>query len=294
MSNLLGQLMALDDSYTKRARKEAVRCPFGYPGSKERSLTNLLPLIEYRDSYVEECGGSGAVLLARNESKLEVFNDRHSGITAFYKCIADKKNCQELAERIKIVLHSREYFEWCAETWETMNDDVERAARWFAMVSFSFNQKGWQFGRSLKPPGFLGSKVRNSIDHFDPLNHRLRNTQIENLDWRICMDDFDSAGTVHYIDPPYWGVPRTYDFHWTEADHIELCERAMRAEGFVAISGYDCPEHPYNRYKWDDKASWEVPVSAIGLAFHETNNMKQYEGMVARGTAIETLWIKKR
>ncbi len=293
MSNILGQLLALDDSHQKRSRKNALRAPFGYPGSKERSLPELLPLIPYRPRYVEHFGGTGVVLMARNESKFEVFNDRHSGITAFYKCLADRDKSQQLAQRLQITIHGREYWEWCAETWENMQDDVERAARWFTMLSHSFNQKSWEFGRAIKPPSFMGSKLRNTIDHFDPINHRIRNVQIENLDWRVSLDDFDSYETVHYFDPPYWGVPQTYDHHLTDEDHVELCERIMRAKGICVLSGYDRDNHPYNKFKWTSKHSWQVAISAVGFGFQESSNTAHMEGKLSRGFANETVWIKE-
>ncbi len=294
MSNLLAQLMALDDNPRNKSRKEAVRSPYGYVGSKERSLDHLLPLLPYRDTYVEHCGGSGAVLLARNQCKLEVFNDRHSGITAFYMCIADRAKCKLLADRIQLTIHSREYFEWCKETWEQMHDDVERAARWYVSLHLSFNQKGWQFGRSVKPPGFIGAKLRDSIEHFDPLHHRLKRVQIENLDWRQCVSDYDSLDTVHYFDPPYWKIANCYDHSWSDTDHIELCERIFnQIKGFVALSGYDSEDHPYNNYKWDDKYSWEVAVTATGLDFQESSNKAHKKGEIKRGTATETVWIRR-
>lgn len=111
----------------------------------------------------------------------------------------------------------------------------------------------------------------------------------------MILKDYRKGGkdVVWYLDPPYWGTTGIYDHEWSINDHIELCERVQDLDGgFVAVSGYDLPNHPYNNFKfWTDKVSWEVPISMTGIAFTETNNLQAYEGDIKRGTATESLWI---
>ena len=98
-------------------RETYIRAPFGYPGGKSRSVKKILPLLPYRKAYIEAFGGAASILLARDKSKLEVYNDRFGGVVAFYRCIRDKEKMNKLIERLKIVPgHSREEFIWCKET----------------------------------------------------------------------------------------------------------------------------------------------------------------------------------
>ncbi len=53
------------------SREKYLRAPFGYPGSKRSSLSQILPHIPYLKNYVEVFGGGGAVLLNRNKSTNE-------------------------------------------------------------------------------------------------------------------------------------------------------------------------------------------------------------------------------
>lgn len=292
--SLTATLLSMHDQ--ESSRMSIVRAPIGYPGAKSRSIKDLLPHLPYRNSWIDVCGGSGAVTFARNACPLDVFNDRNAGIVAFYRCIRDRAKCQQLIDRLEIVPPtSREEFIWCRDTWNQEHlDDVERAARWYYSLLTSFSGKGWSFGRAVKGSS-QGQKLFNNLKLFWPVHSRLRNAQIENMDWRMILKDYAKGGrdVVWYIDPPYWGTTNIYDYEWTTDEHYEMCERIQNLNGgFVAVSGYDTPDHPYNKFKfWTNKVSWNVAVSMTGLAFTETNNLAAYADQIKRGEAVETLWI---
>lgn len=277
-------------------RDQYLRAPMGYPGAKSRSIKELLSHLPYRNTWVDVCGGTASVTLARNSCNLEVYNDRHSGLVAFYRCIRDFAKCKQLVDRLEISPPlAREEFIWSRDTWQDSQlDDVERASRWYYSLVTSFNQKGWSFGRAVKGKA-QGQKLFNNLKLFWNIHTRMRNVQIENQDWRMILKDYCKGGSdvVWYIDPPYWGTTGIYQHEWKEEDHIELCERVQNLNGgFVAVSGYDLPNHPYNRFKfWTYKTSWEVQVSMTGIAFTETNNLAAYADVIQRGTATETLWV---
>jgi DNA adenine methylase len=292
--NLLAILKSMDD--TPQVRDDYVRGAFGYPGAKSRSIKELLSHLDYRKVWVDVMAGSGVVTLAREESRLEFFNDRCAGITVFFRCVRDPKKCSQLYERLQQTVCSREEFIWCRETWKhDVMDDVERAARWYYTVQHSFSSKGWSFGRVTHGLPQCG-KLFNNISLFGPISNRLRKVYIENLDWRVLCKDLNTEKNgndiVWYFDPPYWGTYKCYDHNFTEADHNELALRCMNLNGFVAVSGYDFPDHPYNKYDWTRKESWEIQTSMSGFAFTDTNHLEQYEGIMKRGKLLETLWIK--
>lgn len=294
-NNLTNLLLSMEN--TEQTRDKYLRAPMGYPGSKSRSLPHLLPHLPYRNTFVDVCGGSGSVLLARKPCKLEVFNDRNAGIVSFYRCLRDPDKCKRLSERVELSPPlSREEFIWCRDTWKCDQlDDVERGARWYYAIVSSFGQKGWAYGRAVKGT-CQGQKLYNNLKAFWSIHNRIKNIQIENLDWRQVLKDYAVNGhdVVWYIDPPYWGTTGVYDYEWKKEEHYELCERIKHLHGYVALSGYDCPEHPYNKFHfWTEKVSWEVHVSMTSQAFTETNNLSGLENVVSRGLANETLWIYK-
>lgn len=286
----LGLLLSMNSDENKR--EEYIRAPFGYPGGKSRSLDSILPNLPYRDGYCEPFGGSGAVLLSRHESKLEIFNDRYAGVVAFYRCLRDKNKKDELTDRLQLSLHSREEFIWCRDTWKDCSDDVERAARWYYMTTMSFGQQGRNFGRQMKGRAQLGPKLKNNLQLFQGIHNRLLNVQIENLDWRQCLKDYDTPDMVFYLDPPYYRYARgMYECDMPQEDHKELLERIFQLQGFVALSGYE--NELYDQYPWNLRFQWRVNVSSLAQAFTESNNLAGKEDTIKRGFAIETLWIKE-
>ena len=288
--DLFAMLTALDD--TPIIREHFVRSPFGFPGSKARSLEQILPLLPYRDSYAEPFGGSGSVLLSRRESKLEVFNDRYAGVVAFYRCVREREKCEALVSRLGIFLHAREEFIWCRETWRNCEDDVERAARWYYMTLLSFGQQGRHFGRQIRGRSQMGAKLHSNLQLFHPVHCRLKNVQIENQDWRNCLKDYDHRDMVWYLDPPYYEYNKgIYEHEMVREEHVELIERIQHLEGFVALSGYQ--NQLYDKYPWDGRHTWEVQVSMTAFAFTDTNNMAGKEDDIRRGRAMECLWIKE-
>jgi DNA adenine methylase len=277
---------------TDTVREDYVRAPFAYPGAKSKSLDKILPFLPYRSKYVEPFGGSGAVLLARNSSPLEVFNDRYSGVTVFYRVIQDSKKMNQLLDRIAFFLHSREEFIWCRNTWRDCEDEIERAARWWYTITCSFGSQGRNFGRCIKGKCQIGPKLKNNLKLFPEASLRLRDVQIENQDWRMILKDYDDADTVWYIDPPYYKSTKgMYECEMPDSDHEELLERIFNLQGFVAMSGYDNPM--YDSYNWDNRHHWMVNVTALSQSFTESNNLAGKEDAIKRGMARETLYIKE-
>lgn len=292
LAQMMEELSGLDD-HQEVVRETYKRAPFGWPGGKWRSLSNLLPRLPYRNSYIETCGGSGIVLLNRKRSKLEVFNDRFSGVTAFYLCLQDRVLQEALAERLSYFIHSREMFIWARDTWDTCADTVERAARWFYSVKTSFGSIGRNWGRATDCNGMIGAKLSEAAKEFSWVHWRLKEAQIDNLDVIQCISDYDRPDSVIYIDPDYDGTARGHYVHnMDRAKHIEIINHAMSGQGFFAISGYPNPLYDDPCWKWDARYTWESFVSANPGAFTKTNGKQDLEADFVRSYATECLWIK--
>lgn len=297
MSNdLFSLMMGLDDDDT--SREHIVRAPFGYPGSKDRILDRILPYLPYDEAYIEVFGGSGAVILARRPSPIEVFNDRCSGIVALYRCIRDRQKCERLVEWLDCTIHSREEFIFCRDNWEKQEDDIIRAGMFYYLVHNSFGKQGRTFARGTKSKPHFGQSLHHNLALFNPIHVRLINTQIENLDWRTCLKDFDQPKAVFYLDPPFLGVHTKMYRHIMHSyeEHKELLERIFSMKGFVALSAYNNSETKalYDPYPWDDKIVWENHSTAVGLSFDtDTNNLKDRHHEIERRIVEEALYIKE-
>lgn len=278
------------DAQTSEPRETVIKAPFSYPGGKSRSVKFILPHLPIRKVWVDVFGGSGVITINRPKSRLEVYNDRHSGVTDFYKCMRDRALFDRLCAWLDLTLHSREEFLCNKASWENQTDPVERAGRWFAMVNYSFGSLGRNWGRSTGGDGSLAGKIRNGIKNLPEIHERFRTVQIENGDWSRILQDYDSPETVFYLDPPYVDAYRgTYEYEMSIDDHTRLIEAVFNCKGFVAVSGF--PNPLYDKRPWDKTFHWDVQSTAKALAFTEENS--KLHGDDNRGKHIEKLWIKE-
>ena len=276
-----------------KKRENYIRAPFGWPGGKSQSIEHLLKYFPTNGkTFVDACGGSGIVTLnVPSFYKLKIFNDRHAGVVAFYRCIRDKIKLQQLVERLEVVIHSREEFIWCRDTWKDCANDVERAARWYYMTRMSFGMLGRNFGRSTTGFPVQLKALQNVLPLFPLIHSVFTGVQVENLDCITCARDYDSFDTVHYFDPDYIGTyPGTYEHG---VDHVELMNFIHKeAKGHCIVSGYANPL--YDSYKWDNRYTWEVSNSIKTAAFTEGN--RQVDTGTNHDRTVksqEVLWIKE-
>lgn len=285
---MLSAFESVDD--TLDYRENYKRCPFSFPGSKSESLKEILPRLPYLNTYVDVFGGSGAVMLNRRESNLDVYNDRWSGLTCFFQVVRDNQKRQQLIERIALTPHSREEFITCRKTWEEQDNDIECAARWYVSLQSSFAGRGLYFGRVVKGKGSIWRKIQENLDLFQDIANRFLTIQIENMDWSHCLTDYDSYETVFYMDPPYFGH-NIYRHGMTKTDHVTMCERIFKCHGFVALSGYDT--EVYNKFPWDSIHTWEVSDKMTTAALTTETSIVKGKTDVVRGKQQEYLFIKE-
>lgn len=293
--DFLKMLLGMDDTPVIR-EKDCRRAPFAYIGGKMKSAEFIHPHLPYRDGYAEPFGGTGVILLQREPSKLEIFNDRFAGVTCFYRVLRDPKRVEQLMDRLALIVHSREEFEWCNQTWEGCEDELERAARWWYQHQASFAKKANAFGRSTSGTNSTGRALRGNLQWFEPVHRRLHGVIIENLDWKQLLEDYDSPEMVWYMDPPYVSCTKNlYSHEFTRQDHLDLCDRIFELKGFVALSGYGDPatKDIYDRYDWSSIEEWDSSNLMAGYAFTESNNLAGKEHLLNRGTTKENLWIKE-
>ena len=71
---------------------------------------------------------------------------------------------------------------------------------------------------------------------------RLDTVSIECLDWRECIDRYDTPRTLFYLDPPYHGREAGYGAGlFAPGDHAVLAARLQRLRGRFLLSLADTP-----------------------------------------------------
>jgi len=207
--------------------------------------------------------------------------------------LRDKDKYEQLVDRLDLIIHSREEFAWCKETWETCYDDIERAARWYYMVSYSFGCLGRNFGRSKAPTSRMAGKIRQRLEHFQSIHERFHRIQVENQDWEDCIHDYDHPDTVFYLDPPYVdGDQGIYKHKMKQDSYNHFVDEIFKLKGFVALSSYSNPV--FDNRDWDAIYRCDVFVSMKSLAFEAKNHKEHLKDVDdGRGVIEECLYVKE-
>ena len=236
--------------------------PFGWYGGKYSHLDWLLPLLPTCHHYCEPFGGSAAVLLNRNPSPVETYNDLDGEVVNFFRVLRDDK--EKIIEAIGLTPFSREEFALACEIDPTLSP-LERARRFFVrarQVRTGLAQKAslgrWANCKNTSRAGMSGAVSRwlGSVDDLPEIAGRLLRVQIENRPAIDLIRLYDSPETLFYCDPPYVHLTRgdnnSYGYEMTDNDHRELAEVLNTIKGHAAISNYQCElmDELYSSPKW--------------------------------------------
>lgn len=192
-------------------------------------------------SYCEVFGGAGWVLFKKEPSNLETYNDLNKNLVNLFRIIRD--NYKEFEHRAEWSLHSREMYQ---EARAKLKDDkflndLEKAM-YYALdrVQAFSGQGGWAYAVTVK-------KVRSGswnafLKRLSVVNARLKQVQIECLDFEKLIEKYDSKSTLFYLDPPYVGVEHYYNVpgvHFSLPDHKRLASMLKQISGKFVLSYYE-------------------------------------------------------
>jgi DNA adenine methylase len=224
---------------------------FGWYGGKFNHLAWLLPLLPRCHHYCEPFGGSAAVLLNREPSPVETYNDIDGEVVNFFSVLRDQKD--KLVEAIGLTPFSREEYYLALSSKVRELPELERARRFFIRARQSRTGLAqtasigrWANCRSTSRAGMAGAVSRwlGSVETLPNIALRLARVQIENRPAIEVIKLYDSPDTLFYCDPPYVhetrGDDKAYGFEMDEDAHRELAEVLRICRGKAAISGYRC------------------------------------------------------
>ncbi len=224
---------------------------FGWYGGKFNHLNWLLPLLPQTTHYCEPFAGSAAVLLNREPSPVETYNDIDGEVVNFFRVLRDQQ--EDLIRAIGLTPFSREELRIAVE--EPINDlsELERARRFFVRarqvrtgLAQTASAGRWAHCKLTSRAGMAGAVSRwlGSVEGLSEIVQRLLRVQIENATAIEVIQRYDSEETLFYCDPPYphdsRGDIHAYGYEMTDNDHRELAKVLTNLKGKVALSGYRC------------------------------------------------------
>ncbi|EDV2726007.1 DNA adenine methylase [Salmonella enterica subsp. enterica] len=266
-------------------KAETIKHPaIRYHGGKFRLASWIINHFPAHRCYVEPFGGAASVLLKKEPSDAEVYNDLDGDVVNLFRVLRSPDSRQSLIDACALTPYSRSEFR-CA--YEQTDDPIEQARRLIVRATMGFGSAGATKSRTgFRLDTKLNSATAQKIwarqpDNLAAVGSRFAGVLVENRDAIQCMQDHDTASTLHFVDPPYVHDTRVnvaknsaYRFEMTNSEHSVLLASLKELSGMVIVCGYD--SDLYN----DSLSSWKRVTRTTAANGHS--------GSVQR---TECLWI---
>jgi DNA adenine methylase len=226
-----------------------------YHGGKWKLAPWIISYFPAHRVYVEPFGGGASVLMQKNRSYAEVYNDAWGIVVNVFRVLRDPAQAAELERLLRLTPFARDEFEGAGEVdISEISDPIEKARR---TIFRSFAGFGSAATNAEYATGFRANSNRsgttpahdwaNYPDNIKYFVERLQGVVIENRRAADVIAQHDTPETLHYIDPPYPHSTRNmqrgnakYVHEMTDEQHRELSAQLHQVQGMVIVSGYDC------------------------------------------------------
>lgn len=258
----------------------------------------IVPLMPNAERYVEVFGGGASVLLARDPSGVETYNDLDRSLYDFFSVLSDPDKFLLFKRRVEALPVSRDFYNEYRSGWENEPDQIKRVAMWFYVARLSFSGRfgesvGYSVSESRRNMAISSSRWLSAIDRLPAIHARLQRVQIENNDWRDVIDTHDDKDCLFYLDPPYIMSTRKsggYAHELTDGDHADLVERLRTLKGSFVLSGYNSDIYAQLN-EFSRRYDFKTACHAAGRT--------KGSGLKGKGSALkiqartECLWVKE-
>ena len=139
--------------------------------------------------------------------------------------------------------------------------DYETAAKYVYVLTQVFSGSKPETSNFIDLKGKYKSKFltfRDKLLKPEWVDHFLKITDVENMDFADVIEKYDSPSTYIYLDPPYWKTENYYNNHdFDRDDHERLAKTLHNIQGKFSLSYYDFDLlhewFPEDRYTWVKK-----------------------------------------
>jgi DNA adenine methylase len=242
------------------ARKQRRRPALRWYGGKWQIAKKLIGLFPAHTNYVEPYGGAASVLLLKDRSYGEVYNDLDGDVVNLFRVLRDDRLSARLVKQLQLTPFAREEFE---NAYPRCEDPVERARRLIVLSFMGFGANA----HARSSTGFRAGVKRNGgTPAHDWATYpaalvrtieRLKGVIVEQRHALDLIKRYDCPRTLFYVDPPYvqstrarYGAHRRYAVEMTDADHCDLVDALRSAAGMVVVSGYSHPIYEEGLQGW--------------------------------------------
>jgi len=252
-----------------------------YIGGKSRIAPQLIiPNIPTDiENFVEVFGGMfwtffGMDLKKYPNLKEVVYNDFNPLNYNLFQCIKKPEvllevinsiPCQQLGEEITPSIYKEQFINFQSELFGdgfTINyPDYQVAAKYVYILTQVFSGSKPETSSFIDLKGKYKSKYltfRDKLSKPDWVEHFLRISKVENMDFADLIVKYDSPTTYFYLDPPYFKTENYYSNHdFDRDDHERLANVLDEVKGRFSLSYYDFDLlhewFPEDKYRWERK-----------------------------------------
>lgn len=227
----------------RRQRQEG-RSPISWFGGKMKLARAIVGMMPEHNCYCEPFAGAAHVFFRKPPATLECLNDINGELINFYRQL--KAEPLALLLRNCLALHSRQLFHELRDADPAAMTEQDRAWRFYYLCMTCFGARMARgnvcYGRNARGRSSAIHKLTLRPRRLIAAHQRLRCAYIECLPWARCIDLYDSADTLFYIDPPYVGHEEDYGKGiFTPEDFPALAARLAAIRGKFILSINDCP-----------------------------------------------------
>ena len=243
------------------------------------------------ETYVEPFGGMfwcfyNMDLKKYPNLKEVVYNDFNPLNYNLFTCLSNPERllqeinnipCQQRGEENTPEIYREQFTRFQAEIFdenfrvEAYNYEV--AAKYVYIVTQVFSGSKPETSSFIDLKGKYKSKYltfRDKLTNPKWLEHFLKITKVENMDFEELINKYDSPTTYIYLDPPYWKTENYYSNHdFDRNDHERLANSLKSIQGKFSLSYYDFELlhqwFPENQYTWEKKEFVKAAAAKKGV-----------------------------
>jgi DNA adenine methylase len=251
-----------------------------YIGGKSKIGKWIVPFYPTdMETYVETFGGMfwcffNMDLKLYPNLKRVVYNDFNPLNYNLFMCLQDPKTllsainnipCQQQGVEVTPTVYKEQFNEFQKEIFShglTINyPDYGVAAKYAYVLTQVFSGSKPETSSFIDLKGKYKSKYltfRDKLMKPDWIEHFLKITEVENMDFADVIEKYDSPTTYIYLDPPYWKTENYYSNHdFDREDHERLANVLHNIQGKFSLSYYDFDIlkewFPEDQYTWVKK-----------------------------------------
>jgi DNA adenine methylase len=263
-----------------------------YIGGKSRIGKWIVPFYPNDiETYVEPFSGMFWCFFNMNLNqfpnlKRVVYNDFNPLNYNLFQCLQnptlllDAVNsipCQQVGEEVTPEIYKEQFISFQAEIFdENFNVqayDYTIAAKYAYVLSQVFSGSKPETSSFIDLKGKYKSKYltfRDKLSKPDWIEHFLRISHVENLDFQEVIEKYDSPSTYIYLDPPYWKTENYYNNHdFDREDHERLANVLNNVKGKFSLSYYDFELlhewYPEDKFRWEKKEFAKAAAAKKGV-----------------------------